>query len=157
MFLHIIKKEEYNQKMTSGVYKRTSKNRENLSKSLKNSKKAKKYQFKKGKANPAYGRNQKGSLNPNWKGGVTNNNQRLRNNKLYDKWRIKIFNRDKYTCQDCGQEGGYLHAHHIKSFSKNPKLRFKISNGKTLCIKCHEKIHGRYIGTIKKKEVYKYE
>jgi len=38
MFLHIIKKEEYNQNMTSGVYKRTSKNRENLSKSLKKEK-----------------------------------------------------------------------------------------------------------------------
>jgi 5-methylcytosine-specific restriction endonuclease McrA len=74
--------------------------------------------------------------------------ERARLSPLLKKWRIKIFQRDFYTCTDCGAKGSkvYLHAHHIKSFSKFPKDRLKKSNGKTVCVPCHEKIHGRKIG-----------
>lgn len=52
-------------------------------------------------------------------------------------WRTNVFNRDGYTCQQCGQIGGRLEAHHIKSFKSHPELRYELSNGITLCKKCH--------------------
>ena len=54
-------------------------------------------------------------------------------------WRIAIFERDHYTCQDCGQTGGRLQAHHIEAFKARPDLRHVLSNGLTLCIPCHKK------------------
>ena len=64
-----------------------------------------------------------------------------RNTPEYKEWRKSVFKRDKYTCQDCGQKGGDLEAHHIHPFKKYPKKRYDINNGKTLCILCHRKIH----------------
>jgi len=78
----------------------------------------------------------KGKKNPNWKGGIQQI-KRPRDTTRYKTWRLKVFQRDKYTCQKCGQVGGKLEAHHIKSWKQFPKLRFKIKNGKTLCFKCH--------------------
>jgi hypothetical protein len=53
-------------------------------------------------------------------------------------WRLKVFERDSYTCQLCNLKGVYLEAHHIKSWIKHPKLRHVLSNGQTLCKKCHK-------------------
>lgn len=64
-----------------------------------------------------------------------------RNSPEYVKWRRNVFERDNYTCQVCGQKGGNLNAHHIKSFSKHKELRTKLSNGITLCEECHKEIH----------------
>lgn len=55
----------------------------------------------------------------------------------YRKWRKNVFERDNYTCQECGVLGGYLQADHIKPFALFPKIRFDINNGRTLCLKCH--------------------
>ena len=54
-------------------------------------------------------------------------------------WRIKVFERDDYTCQGCGIRGGRLQAHHIKSYKEYPELRLDIDNGQTFCIDCHKK------------------
>lgn len=117
---------------------------------LKNSPKAKVFQFKKGKDNPAYGRDQKGELNPNWKGGATNKNQKLRNDPQYKIWRQTCMERDHYQCTECGAKG-YLQVHHIKTISESPELIWVVENGKTVCVSCHEKIHGRFIGKFKQK------
>lgn len=66
-----------------------------------------------------------------------------RNSKEYTDWRTSVFKRDDYTCQDCNQHGGNLNAHHIKLFSKFKSLRYKVSNGTTLCETCHRKRHKR--------------
>lgn len=61
----------------------------------------------------------------------------------YKKWRKTIFERDNYTCQKCQTKGGYLQAHHIKSWIEFLELRFEVSNGTTLCKNCHQEIHKR--------------
>lgn len=77
-----------------------------------------------------------------WKGGRTLGNDRARFAKELREWRLAVYARDGYCCQDCGVKG-YLHAHHIKFWSTHPELRFEIDNGKTVCIDCHGLIHGR--------------
>lgn len=59
----------------------------------------------------------------------------------YKKWRKSVFERDDYTCQICGKKGCELNAHHIKSFSRYPNFRYDVSNGITLCKKCHKEVH----------------
>ncbi len=72
-------------------------------------------------------------------------NSRNRNSPEYKKWRNKVFERDKYTCQKCNKIGGTLNAHHIKEYSKYPEVRYEVKNGITLCEKCHKKIHRKKV------------
>jgi hypothetical protein len=97
-----------------------------------------------GNKHPMYGR--RGPLSPayrekniNWKGGVSPLREKIRRSPEYEEWRKAVFERDHYTCQECGKMGGSLHAHHKKSFADYPELRFDISNGLTLCRECHYK------------------
>lgn len=90
---------------------------------------------------------------PNWKGGITPLNKNIRNSKDYSNWRKAIFERDNYTCQECGKVGGYLEAHHspksfaqiikennIKTFEQALECKelWDINNGITLCLDCHK-------------------
>jgi len=122
--------------------------RQRMSEGQRSSELAKKNWFKRGEENPAFGRDQTGPANNNWKGGLTNTNQKRRNDPRLVEWRQEVFKRDNYTCQDCGEKG-YLHAHHIIPFSQDYSKAFDLENGKTLCVDCHEKIHGRFIGKFK--------
>ncbi len=97
------------------------------------------------------GKKRFGNKNPNWKGGLSPLYIFLRNNLKYVGWRKSIFKRDNYTCQNCGQIGGDLNAHHIKRFSdiikengittyesaSNCPELWDINNGQTLCLDCH--------------------
>lgn len=69
--------------------------------------------------------------------GITLLNERIRKSPKYKLWRKQVFERDDYTCQNCGKHGGTLHADHIKPFALYPELRFDVSNGRTLCVPCH--------------------
>lgn len=80
----------------------------------------------------------KGENNPNWNGGITPINIKIRESFQYRQWRSDVFQRDNWSCQTCGIVGGKLQAHHIKSFSKHPELRFELNNGITLCRECHK-------------------
>ena len=55
--------------------------------------------------------------------------------------RNAILQRDNYECQNCGESGGKLNAHHIVPVSKNEDLVHDIDNGITLCIDCHAEQH----------------
>ena len=79
----------------------------------------------------------------NYQGGITPENKIIRNSTEIKNWRNAVFNRDKYTCQSCNDSGGILNAHHIKPFSKYPNLRTELSNGITLCKKCHIEVHSK--------------
>jgi hypothetical protein len=99
----------------------------------------------------------KGKDAPNWQGGKRSWKKIIYDSSEYKNWRRTIFERDNYTCQECGTKNGngkgiYLQAHHIKPFAYYPKLRFDLNNGKTLCVECHKKtetfgwkgFHARY-------------
>jgi len=86
-----------------------------------------------------------GELNPNWKGGF-NGVQNIRWCPEYGIWRKKVFERDKYICQECGVKHSRenpIHSHHIIKFSESIELMFDVNNGVTLCKSCHIKIHKR--------------
>lgn len=57
--------------------------------------------------------------------------------------RQMAFEKDNYTCQMCHAtgKGVTLHAHHIKSYSKNKILANDIENVITLCKNCHKTVH----------------
>jgi hypothetical protein len=73
-----------------------------------------------------------------WKGGVSKRYKQGYCSTEYKQWRSNVFTRDAYRCVMCGQIGGYLTAHHIKSFAHYPELRYEINNGITLCEECHK-------------------
>lgn len=87
-------------------------------------------------------RSKKGKESHSYKDGKLEERKGQRFSRNYKRWRFDVFSRDEFTCQNCGDNrGGNLNAHHIKPFSDYPELRFKVSNGITLCEPCHKKEH----------------
>ena len=96
----------------------------------------------------------RGERSYSWKGGISPLNYRLRRGGEMKRWREGVFKRDDWTCQECKNKGGSLHAHHIKQFSlillenKVSSLEealncvelWNLNNGITLCVECHKKI-----------------
>lgn len=79
----------------------------------------------------------RGEKHWNWNGGKSKEREGFRKTLEYKIWRHSVFERDNFTCQGCGDRGGRLHADHIEPWSKAPTRRFDITNGRTLCVKCH--------------------
>ncbi len=77
----------------------------------------------------------------NWKGGISNENTRLRNRAGLYVWRKAVKERDGYACVLCGitEDKAKLCTDHIKPFLEFPELRQDVNNGRTLCYPCHKK------------------
>ncbi len=84
----------------------------------------------------------------NWKGGISEVNDKLNRGVEWKLWREKVYKRDNWTCQKCKKHTRDLRPHHILNFSTHIKLRFSVKNGITLCEKCHNEFHKIY-GKIK--------
>lgn len=95
-----------------------------------------------GENNPMYGRT--GSDNPNWQGGITPERQAFYASGEWVDAVIKIWKRDKATCQRCGvrKSSDTFHIHHIKGFAC-VALRAYMPNLVLLCKACHDFIHSR--------------
>lgn len=115
----------------------------------------------------------KDEKHPNWKGKkfLLPLAEAIRALEQQKEWRNNIYKRDNYTCVECNDnKGNNLHAHHKKQFGvlfkeflelynqfspiddKDILLKlainyepfWDISNGVTLCIKCHCYTKGRH-------------
>ena len=60
--------------------------------------------------------------------------RQIRNDSAYFEWRKSVWLRDDFNCKlanpDCA---GKIEAHHILGWKSNPELRYKLTNGITLC------------------------
>lgn len=84
-----------------------------------------------------------GKNSPRWNPNLTDDDrQATRQYPEYLEWRKRVYERDNYTCQVCGDDkGGNLIAHHLEGYTANPELRTTLSNGITLCKECHKDFH----------------
>ena len=78
---------------------------------------------------------------------------RVRRSQKYKEWRLLVFAKDDFTCQECGKKGVWIEAHHITPFSIILKYNYinsyekamtceqlwDINNGITYCNTCHSK------------------
>ena len=93
----------------------------------------------------------KGQRPWNWNGGITKLNKLIRSLPEYKLWRISVFERDNFTCQECGKNRCYVEAHHLKQFkiileingiksildARKCNELWDTENGQTLCPPCH--------------------
>ena len=68
-------------------------------------------------------------------------NQALKHPKWQRK-RLKVFERDKWKCTECGDKETTLHIHHLKYTKKYPWDE-PLGNLKTVCSNCHRKTHNK--------------
>lgn len=87
---------------------------------------------------------QSGEKHPNWKGGISPENIKIRSSIENKYCRKACLKRDNFTCQKYGIRGGILVVHHINNFSEFPELRFEINNGITLSLEAHKLFHKTY-------------
>jgi hypothetical protein len=90
----------------------------------------------------------KGQKNPNYNPELTaDERDRMRPKVQTANWRLAVFRRDAFECQSCfafNKRETRLEAHHVESWSTCRERRFDISNGITLCRKCHIEFHRKF-------------
>ena len=101
------------------------------------------------------GKKRVGPLSYNWNPNKTDKERKQdRKYPEYTEWRKAVYERDNYACQKCGDSsGGNLNAHHILGYADNKEERTLLSNGITLCKKCHKNYHHVY-GLIATEETF---
>ena len=73
----------------------------------------------------------------------------------YKEWRTKVYERDGYVCQICGEtKSGSFNAHHLDGWDQHPDKRLDVDNGVTLCKACHMEFHLIYKYGGNKKEQF---
>lgn len=88
----------------------------------------------------------RGEEHPNWDHSKSIE-EREKNRWLSEQkiWRKQVYERDKYTCQCCGDnKGGNLVSHHLDGYDWCKGSRWDIDNGITLCNICHNDFHHIY-------------
>jgi len=91
----------------------------------------------------------RGKNNINWNKNISEKdrlktNEKSRNSVEYRAWRLSVFRKNCYQCQNCGYTGRKINAHHIESYFTNKDLRFDADNGIVLCTNCHKLFHSTY-------------
>jgi len=97
---------------------------------------------RRGSGNGMYGR--KGAANPNWKGGISPERQRIQSSAEYQAFVRQVCERDGHRCRRCGEHSTQkrgMHVHHVKPWDEYPELRMEMSNAALLCRACHEWVH----------------
>lgn len=91
-----------------------------------------------------------GSNNPMWDPNKTDEERRREKTHSrrfpgYKDFRLKVYERDNFTCKICGDsKGNNLVVHHINGFKWDVKNRMEVDNGVTLCTLCHNEFHRMY-------------
>jgi HNH endonuclease len=83
-------------------------------------------------------KNYSGERHHNWKGGISPQVEKDRKAAGSKPWRNACLKRDNYQCVQCGSTE-HLEVDHIMPWALFPRLRFEVSNGRTLCHDCHVK------------------
>jgi 5-methylcytosine-specific restriction endonuclease McrA len=66
---------------------------------------------------------------------------RVAGDKIWRRFRRMVFERDHYTCRECGnQDRRRLRVHHVKPVRDFPNLYYDLDNTLTLCVECHGEI-----------------
>ena len=96
----------------------------------------------KGSNHPMYGI--KGEAHHKWNPNLTDKDRHDKRDTVENcHFRNSVFERDNYTCVVCGNKG-ILNAHHISNYYSDIDNRYNISNGVTMCDKCHKAFHKKY-------------
>lgn len=84
--------------------------------------------------------------NPNWNPNKTDEERRShRDDTEYNVFVKSVLARDNYTCQRCGKsESGKMEVHHLDGFNWCKEKRADVTNGITLCNRCHANFHYLY-------------
>ena len=96
-----------------------------------------------------------GERNPKWNNGNSTWKDTLKSSKEYKEWRMKVFQRDRFTCRWCGFRSKRskpkpdIEANHIYPLRDYPKLALEVSNGITLCVNCHRKTYNKEMELVK--------
>ncbi|MGC1527177.1 MAG: FAD-dependent thymidylate synthase [Phormidesmis sp.] len=89
---------------------------------------------------------QRGQTSVFWKGGVSSDRTligawtRQKAPVVHEKFDYICQN---CICQNCGERGGELHAHHLVPVFADPSLAYDFENLVSICKECHTKIHSQ--------------
>lgn len=94
-----------------------------------------------------------GENNSNWRADLSEEERiNKRSYPEYTEFVKKVFARDNYTCQCCGQKHGDLEVHHLNGYSWFIEGRTDETNAILLCSTCHKNYHIKYGNKNARKE-----
>lgn len=94
-----------------------------------------------GRNNPMFGKI--GTLNPNFKGGVTPIRQQVYSQSEWKTIAKEVKERANGKCERCGDTSSRLHIHHIMPITDGNPIVCSVDNLVCLCPKCHAFIHSK--------------